>query len=290
MGDKKWAYILDEPEEGDAKLYLDSNADGDLTNDEQPSWRPSTRGEYTMYSGSGEIQLSEDRVGTINFYRFDPDDKRRQSLKNAILYYTDFGFEYTFSLDGEEFSTFVSGTPDDGSRFPIDRDQNGKISYRFETANVGKPFNFTGTTYVFKVDDGKLLLEKAAEEIDQMPLPPDLRIGKKALEFAATTLDGDKIEFPSSFAGKIVMLDFWATWCGPCIGEIPHMKEAYHQWHEHGFEILGVSFDRANMEEEIGAFLKKNEQALAANLRRQGLGYDDRSPARRQWDPLCAAR
>ncbi|MCA9140715.1 MAG: TlpA family protein disulfide reductase [Planctomycetales bacterium] len=261
VGDQKWAYILDEPDEGDATLYVDSNRDGDLTNDPETKWTPTKQGEYTMYSGSGEIDLGGDKVGAINFYRFDPNDKRREALKDSIFYYADFGYEYTFELDGAEFSTFVGGTPNKTTTFPVDRNGDGKLSRRFEVASVGKPFNFTGTTYVFEVTDGALSLEKAAEEIDQMPLPPDLTIGKQALTFTATTMDGDEVNFPSSYAGKIVMLDFWATWCGPCIGEIPHMKEAYANWHENGFDILGISFDRADMEEKILAFLEKNEQS-----------------------------
>lgn len=263
IGDKKYAYILDEPEEGDAALYLDANGDGDLTNDPETEWNPTQSGEYTMHSGSGTIDLGDDKLGAINFYRFDPDDERRAILKDTVLYYTDFGYEYSFELDGEEFSTFVSGSPAEDSRFPIDRDGNGKVSRRFEMAVVGEPFNFTGTTYVFNLNESALSLEKAAEEIDQLPLPPDLSIGKQALTFTATTMDGDEINFPSSYADKIVMLDFWATWCGPCIGEIPHMKEAYANWHEHGFEILGISFDRADMEDKILAFLEKNEQPWA---------------------------
>jgi thiol-disulfide isomerase/thioredoxin len=59
------------------------------------------------------------------------------------------------------------------------------------------------------------------------------------------------------------MLDFWATWCGPCIGEIPHMKEAYEAHHEKGFEILGVSFDAADMAEKVTSFTKEKEMPWA---------------------------
>ncbi|MDV6032112.1 MAG: TlpA family protein disulfide reductase [Phycisphaera sp. RhM] len=261
VGDQKWAYILDEPEEGDSKLYIDTNSDGDLTNDPEPKWKSSTQGEYTMYSGSGEIDLGDDKIGTINFYRFDPNDERRQSLKDTILFYTDFGYEYTYELDGQEFSTFVSGAPSPTTRLPVDRDGNGKISRRFETASVGTPFNFTGTTYVFELTDGALSLNEAAEELEQMQMPPDLTIGKPALTFTATTIDGDEINFPDSYADKLVMLDFWATWCGPCIREIPHMKKAYANWHENGFEILGISLDRPDMREKIQDFLEQREIA-----------------------------
>jgi thiol-disulfide isomerase/thioredoxin len=259
IGEQSWAYILNEPEDGEATLYVDSNGDGDLTNDPPATWKSSQRGEYKQFSGSGKIDLGNGNIGAINFYRFDPNDKRRATLKNTILFYTDYGYEYSFKLDDKEFSTFVSGAPNEKTRFPVDRDGNGKLSYRFEQATIGEPFNFTGTTYVFKLSDGAVTLEEAEEAIEQMPLPPNLAVGKQALEFSATTMEGNEISFPESYAGKIVMLDFWATWCGPCIGEIPNMKKAYANWHEHGFEILGVSFDRAEMEEQIEAFLAKRE-------------------------------
>lgn len=45
-------------------------------------------------------------------------------------------------------------------------------------------------------------------------------------------------------ANKYVLLDFWASWCGPCMGEVPYLKQAYADYHKKGFEIYGVSFDR----------------------------------------------
>jgi thiol-disulfide isomerase/thioredoxin len=259
VGEQSWAYILDERADGNDGLYIDTNADGDLTNDPQAKWTSAKRGEYTMFNGSGEIELAKGKIGAINLYRFDPTEKRRASLKDTILFYADFGYEYRFELDEQEFSTFVSGAPTATTRFSVDRDGNGKVSRRFEQAAMDKPFNFTGTTYVFSLNDGAISLEKAAEELEQMPLPPNLEIGRKALEFVATTMDDVEINFPSAYAGKIVMLDFWATWCGPCIGEIPNMKKAYASWHDKGFDILGISFDRAEMDEKILAFLDKNE-------------------------------
>ena len=65
--------------------------------------------------------------------------------------------------------------------------------------------------------------------------------GKVAPEFSYPTQDGNKNLGPQDFKGKILVLDFWASWCGPCRAEIPHLKEAYN---EKGVEFLSVSIDK----------------------------------------------
>lgn len=58
--------------------------------------------------------------------------------------------------------------------------------------------------------------------------------------------------------GKWVLVDFWATWCGLCRGEIPHLVEAYAKFATKGFEIYGVSLDRPGTEERWAQFVAEN--------------------------------
>ncbi len=258
FGAKSVMFLLDEPAGGTPHLYVDSNNDGDLTNDPAVTWTGNKRGDYTMYMGSTKIDIGKGEPVGITMYRFDPSDPSRAQLKDTMLYYGDFGYEVTLTLDGKPFPSFIAGEPNPKGSLAVDRNGDGRISYKRETIIVGKAFNFTGTTYVLNVANDGFALTKATEKLPVAELPPDLGVGKKVLTFKADTLDGGKVNFPGDFKGKIVMLDFWATWCGPCIGELPNVKKAYEANHDKGFEILGVTFDQANMADKVKKFTQEN--------------------------------
>ena len=77
-------------------------------------------------------------------------------------------------------------------------------------------------------------------------------------KFSGTFTDGSEYK-PEDFAGKVVLIDFWATWCGPCCRELPNVKKIYNAYHDKGFEVIGVTCDDPEEEEDFNKFLKDKD-------------------------------
>ena len=81
-------------------------------------------------------------------------------------------------------------------------------------------------------------------------------VGTVPPPFVGTTLSGQPIDL-ESYRGHFVLLDFWATWCGPCIAEIPDMKRMYAKYHSQGFEIIGVACNDKDEESRVRKLVDK---------------------------------
>lgn len=99
---------------------------------------------------------------------------------------------------------------------------------------------------IFSSDICKSELWKTLDERNQKMLATSA--GKNYLEFSQTDQFGNVISSKDVLATpgvKYVLIDFWASWCGPCMREVPFLKETYSKYFDKGFQILGVSLDRA---------------------------------------------
>ena len=83
-----------------------------------------------------------------------------------------------------------------------------------------------------------------------------LEVGQPFIDFTLQTKDGENVTLSEKIAqNKLTLVDFWASWCGPCRKENPVVKAAYEQFHELGFDVVGVSVDQ-----DMDAWLKAVEE------------------------------
>jgi len=273
--------VLDEPEGQPARLFVDANANGDLTDDPAASWqgrtnRNATGAQSTMYSGGASLVVaygSEKMELHVPMYRFDKHDPQRTALANTLLYYADYAREGSITLGGKTYAALLAdrlATGDfrgkkseerSGVQLFIDLNGDGKFDSSDEAFEVRKPFNIAGTTY--EVADmtpaGAFKIVKSSQTVPETKPAPNLVAGEPALTFEAKTTDGHAVSFPKTYKGKVVMLDFWATWCGPCRAELPHLTAAYEKFHSAGFEVLGISLDQEKQGDKLAKFTEENK-------------------------------
>ena len=94
-----------------------------------------------------------------------------------------------------------------------------------------------------------------------------LSLAGSKVDIKFTAVDGREVDI-QKMNGKVVLIDFWATWCGPCVAELPNVKAAYDRLHSKGFEIVGISFD--NTKGKLTSFVKKEEMAWPQYFDGQG--------------------
>jgi thiol-disulfide isomerase/thioredoxin len=97
--------------------------------------------------------------------------------------------------------------------------------------------------------ENKTAAEKALKKIKATA-----ELKSKPLDLKFTAVDGREVDV-SKMRGKVVLVDFWATWCGPCVAELPNVLKAYKELHPKGFEIVGISLD--SDKEKLESFVKE---------------------------------
>ncbi|MBN1163762.1 MAG: redoxin domain-containing protein [Candidatus Krumholzibacteriota bacterium] len=96
---------------------------------------------------------------------------------------------------------------------------------------------------------------QATRVLEQIDILRKLTIGSPAIDFSMQDTEGRMLKL-ADYRGKVVLVDFWATWCAPCRQEMPNVKKVYSHYHKKGFDIIGVSFD--NSRDKLDGYVKEN--------------------------------
>jgi thiol-disulfide isomerase/thioredoxin/S1-C subfamily serine protease len=245
----RFLVALDEPNDGKPKIYIDGNGDGDLNNSGPGNWDRSQGGNYFVGNVAIDVPYAKGRIPyKFCFYRM----KNRQP--DRLFYYRVTGREGEVVLDGNRYRVLVLDDNADG-RFDdlkngsliIDLNQDRQLEASPDSAEyfpLHEPFNVRGKVWEVASlsPDGLSIALRPSKA--KVPIKPYLTPGYPAPEFTAHGLDGKSIDLKAEASkGHYVLLDFWASWCGPCRREFSTLRRVHAQYKDHGLTVIGVNLD-----------------------------------------------
>lgn len=90
--------------------------------------------------------------------------------------------------------------------------------------------------------------------------------GSQAQDFTTRDVDGNTFRLSELLGKKVILIDFWATWCQPCLAEMPHLQKLYDQHKAEGFVVLAVSMDGPETIADVPMFAKRNQMTFPVLL------------------------
>ncbi len=265
---RSWA--LDGDEKKGYTLYADLNANGDLSDDlpqrfEQKDGKYSLLFRATAHEARKESAESYPVIFKLVVSQITPPGQSEPKL--CLLHYGNTRRRGTLQIGNQQMTFSLIGSGgiynESYNNVGFDLDGDGKLDSKTERYLISEKYvNVGETSYEFVVDryGRSLTLNPLTEK-----LPPRaiLLPGYSAPDFSFTDLDGKKRKL-SDYRGKVVLLDFWGTWCGPCVAAMPKLVEVYEKLHAQGFDILGV--DSNDAEEKLRAFMTEKKMPWAQTM------------------------
>ncbi len=242
---------LDEaPDRSESILYIDRNNDENLTDDGPPGW-DEQRPDYWLQEALVNVQYrGEEHVFivpyAVTFYRY------KYRLHDSIVVFRNGYRSGTIVLQD---STYKLGLLDDNlnGRFDdmesdaliIDLNRDGKLNGHTDSPELfplSSPFSIDGVAYRTKriSPAGDQIVLARVDTLLRPRVEP--QVGFRAPLFRIRDMDGHIIDL-SQFQNRVVLLDFWATWCKPWEMELERLKRHYRKYKDQGFEIIGLNLD-----------------------------------------------
>ncbi len=285
--DPVYTYVLDVPEGGTARFWLDANNNEDLTDDGDGSWDSANERTF-MTRRDLELTWTDGQTASTRFmfYFFRGEDP----TVRGVLYARDWARVGQVRLGGRDYQVGIIENDNDGIfrltdadgnvdpravSFTIDLNGDGRLDSGSDSAEHfrgDQPFNAGGESYVLaSVSPAG---DRVAFRVSETKVEPKLfiEVGYEAPAFEGVDQEGRNVSLAAFLKEhKVVLLDFWATWCGPCIAELPNVRATFERHRGEGFGILGVNLD-ADPASEPGDASRTRAQ-VAAFMRENGMAW-----------------